>query len=1605
MLKIIFYICSLIRQKYNKKRFDMTIAQIKKNMKHGDYNILQKLLKLSTESAARQKFLRGDKDAVEGMIKIQENRSIFCDLHDDEDCSCHDDLKEAINQKADKNHSHDWNEITGKPTEFPPTHHSHNVRDIEGLDDVLHTIDDIRNLSNQKLDRDGSNATGYLASTINNSHNHVNKAVLDTITSTKVNDWDSAASKAHNAVTLGSNATGLTITNQVLQFSNGYQLPTTIKVSEWDDAYLKRHTHGNKAVLDNLTQSVIDQSHAHSNKSVIDGITAQMVNNWNGSFANNHTHNNKSTLDGISSADVTNWDAAHANNHTHVNKVILDAITAAYTVAEKSKLATVQSNAQVNVNADWNATSGDAEILNKPSSFNPSSHNHAISDVTGLQSELDSKLETPHLNGFVQDVVYNSSLHTLTFYQRNEPNIVIDLPIEHLIKGVQLHGNDLVFTFEDGSNVTVPMNTLLVGVVKSVNGLAANSQGEVVLDITDIPGLQNTLDRKANVSGDNIPVGTNWNNLKAGGFGPYYYQDTNVGSNFYAVPVYENGLWQFTDYSGFKNWLDLDSSIIIYNSWSLNNASGIGSNNGMVNHTWFDYNWANTGLAGSGISFAGNSSYQTEIFAQYGGGGNLLGFRTRNDDVQIWNDVKWVWHNGNFDPDVKANISGNYQGLTVGNSTNWGVGYTNTFGGVSGTSGIDYFYGYNSSTGNGHILTKADFQNALGINTALNLNLQQVTNNGNITGNPVGINDIYIGENIMSNNKAINTTKDLALFLNDVNANRLLTGGLLASDNYADASLIPVNGIYSKGIIQTLSNGNSTLWNDAYNKGFINWGYFGNYFADYNDATKEGRYIMWSDAIQQSIPNRPSDYSGILEVTWSDVTNWCFQRYQEYGGDQSTYTRRFYNGAWSTWVKLLSSNNADLTQFVKKTGDTMQGSLIFPDNQSINFGDNASFGVKYDPTYSGLNFVRWGYTDGVLFIGDNERIGIGTTNPQTKLHTVGNNYTEGYAGSMYGHTIMQTTGTGHGLSLYGTQVDQGYNPEYGLMFATTGNYGTMGSVNGDWATYFTMAGASNRGWIFRHQGIGNVASINGEGVISTMYHGNSGQWQSAWVNGLVNRGDIYTSNIDFNNLPIENRIAGIHTGNGSGNTNLPDYMNGSYGVHTRTVGGAFTTDTVYGNGGEMWYKTWYHPSGANGTDWRKVWDNVNLSNPATQTWVNSNFASNAGLNNKANIDGSNTTGGINWDIQRILSSDLSGISGNGQVFYQSGNQIYWGNPLLTMHNFEMSNNNGLTVYSSQSGSTGQIWHQFNFDPSLKANYDGSNLTNIANWRSVLGVPTNNNQLSNGSGYITASALNGYASQSWVNSQGFLTSASLSNVSNATVTYQGTGAITGGGSHTINQSGNSTYNFDLTNQTKSQISLGVNAYNSLSSKQDTLVAGSGISIVGNTISSTNSGGGSGIERIFTDNSQQPGSTASQVPITFTSHEAYGKPEADNRDDEHGNLTMKVETGDVVRWHGSFDSTYTDTPSVGTTYHIDIDGLRRHIYNIIFQNQGSGGTGGTVIFDKGIYEGDQINITVPRGQQINIQASTGIISSFGSEVQTHANLIWSTREQQWVLVSYS
>lgn len=69
---------------------------------------------------------------------------------------------------------------------------------------------------------------------------------------------------------------------------------------------------------------------------------------------------------------------------------------------------------------------------------------------------------------------------------------------------------------------------------------------------------------------------------------------------------------------------------------------------------------------------------------------------------------------------------------------------------------------------------------------------------------------------------------------------------------------------------------------------------------DYNAMTETGIFLQDSDFNQSQSQNRPTDYSGMLEVV-KFMDAWIFQRYTSYV-DSTIYVRRYYGSGWSAWV-------------------------------------------------------------------------------------------------------------------------------------------------------------------------------------------------------------------------------------------------------------------------------------------------------------------------------------------------------------------------------------------------------------------------------------------------------------------------------------------------------------------------------------------------------------------------------------------------------------------------------------------------------------------------------------------------------------------------------
>ena len=99
-------------------------------------------------------------------------------------------------------------------------------------------------------------------------------------------------------------------------------------------------------------------------------------------------------LDGLANSITT----INASLENKVDKVVgRDLSENNFTDYYKNKLSGIDAGAEVNVQSDWNATSGDTFIKNKPTSFPPSSHTHTPTEV-GLENLPNAKSDSTSLD-------------------------------------------------------------------------------------------------------------------------------------------------------------------------------------------------------------------------------------------------------------------------------------------------------------------------------------------------------------------------------------------------------------------------------------------------------------------------------------------------------------------------------------------------------------------------------------------------------------------------------------------------------------------------------------------------------------------------------------------------------------------------------------------------------------------------------------------------------------------------------------------------------------------------------------------------------------------------------------------------------------------------------------------------------------------------------------------------------------------------------------------------------------------------------------------------------------------------------------------------------
>lgn len=217
-----------------------------------------------------------------------------------------------------------WNNITGKPSTFAPSAHTHKWSEIT---DRITKVSQLTNDAGY-LTAHQSLASYYTKAEIDAKGYTTNKG---TVTSVALTLPTGLACATKTITTSGTFA---------VTFASGYSIPTTTKQTAWDGAVSAKHTHSNKSVLDGISSTKVshwDSAYDWYALMTTDEETADgVINKWNEvvSFLANIAQTN--TLSGI----VDGINKSISDEVTRAKKA--EGVNASGISANKGSIATLQ---------------------------------------------------------------------------------------------------------------------------------------------------------------------------------------------------------------------------------------------------------------------------------------------------------------------------------------------------------------------------------------------------------------------------------------------------------------------------------------------------------------------------------------------------------------------------------------------------------------------------------------------------------------------------------------------------------------------------------------------------------------------------------------------------------------------------------------------------------------------------------------------------------------------------------------------------------------------------------------------------------------------------------------------------------------------------------------------------------------------------------------------------------------------------------------------------------------------------------------------------------------------------------------------------------------
>lgn len=604
---------------------------------------------------------------------------------------------------------------------------------------------------------------------------------------------------------------------------------------------------------------------------------------------------------GVSATDYTVY---HSGN--------LTLATLGYTGATNANYIT--NNNQLTNGAGYITGVAWNDITSKPSTFAPSAHTHAISEVDGLQNELDAMQPAGSYlltTGKAADSDLLDGINSGSFLRSDATDYITNTLYFRgdIVGGDDGYRDHGVFGNYDSykTDHIWSMGTSYRNHASGTNfgnlyGLAYkhtnNTTGGTMAGGHQMVWCTNGNPQSA--MGDNIWTGgavyasggnsSNWNT--AYGWGNHalagyltsipstYATDAEVNTAIATVTLASLG------YTGATN-----ANYITNNNQLTNGAGYLTSTNDRVYITdsrgavrapsyyndryaqWDFQNVADTGVGGDGwhalltvskwASFDPSHRQEQLIFS-----GDHLWRRTAVSDAD-WGDNKKIWDSGNLDAFV---------GATVSNDT---ITFTKASGGTVAVTTSD------ADTNTWRPIDDTPVNGVTTESISSNWAYDHVN-----ASNPHGTTAADVGADPVGSAAAVDSRIDTDVLPAIPTNNNQLTNGAGYITSYVNTTYTAGSGLKLSGTTFRLNGGEIPAG------------------VDLNTYRTTGIYAQNSNSDTTSGSNWPTNFAGILEVWNDDYGNGihCTQRYSRYN-TVDVYQRNYYNGTWTSWRNLTQDTN------------------------------------------------------------------------------------------------------------------------------------------------------------------------------------------------------------------------------------------------------------------------------------------------------------------------------------------------------------------------------------------------------------------------------------------------------------------------------------------------------------------------------------------------------------------------------------------------------------------------------------------------------------------------------------------------------------------------